>query len=44
VLYVTVLAAKGAQALLAPISRHPWIEKFLKLDPLVWRRWGKRNS
>ena len=31
VLYVTVLAAKGAQALLAPISRHPWIEKFLKL-------------
>ena len=31
VLYVTVLAAKGAHALLAPISRHPWIEKFLKL-------------
>ena len=26
VLYVTVLAAKGAQALLAPISRHPRIE------------------
>lgn len=31
VLWVTVLAAKGAQALLAPVSRHPWIEKVLKL-------------